>query len=194
MAGHSFGAVWTRIYASQYPQAVTGIVMVDSTFLPEQSEVAGFKAVNDAIQVVLWVLWRTGLGRLTGPDTFQKIGYPPDVALELAALQSRNQTFDTTYAETIHAIGPLAAASAAAEDLGDLPMAVLWASESDINQERLSALREETAAYSSNSVTRYIEGANHGSILGNEQYAQQVSDAILRVVEAARTGQPLASQ
>jgi hypothetical protein len=43
-------------------------------------------------------------------------------------------------------------------------------------------------------VTRVIEGANHGSILGNEQYAQQVSDAILGVIEAAHTGQPLASK
>jgi pimeloyl-ACP methyl ester carboxylesterase len=194
MAGHSFGAVWTRIYAAQYPEQVAGIVLVDSTFLPEQSEVAGWKTANDAIQVVLWALWHTGLGRLTGSDAFQQLGYPPDVAREIAALQARNQTFETTYAETIHAMGALSANSAAAEDLGDLPMMVLWASESDTAGERLSAHREQLATVSSDSVTRYIEGANHGSILGNEQYAQQVSDAILDVIDAAQTGEPLASK
>lgn len=194
MAGHSFGAVWTRIYAAQYPETVAGIVLVDSTFLPKQSEVAGWKTFNDAVQVVLWVLWRTGLGRLSGADTFQQLGYPPDVAREIAALQARNQTFDITYAETSHAMEALSANSAAAENLGDLPLMILWASESDTAQERLSAHREEMATYSSNSVTRMIEGANHGSILGNEQYAQQVSEAILDVLEAAQTGEPLASQ
>jgi hypothetical protein len=43
-------------------------------------------------------------------------------------------------------------------------------------------------------VTRVIEGANHGSILGDERHAQQVSDAILDVIEAAQTGEPLASE
>jgi hypothetical protein len=32
----------------------------------------------------------------------------------------------------------------------------------------------------------------HGSVLGNEVYAQQVSDAILVVIQAAQTGEPLA--
>jgi pimeloyl-ACP methyl ester carboxylesterase len=194
MAGHSFGAVWTRVFAAQYPQEVAGLVMVDSTFVPEPGDVAGWKTANDAIQVVLWVMWRTGLGRLSGSAAFQQLGYPPDVAREIAALQARNQTFDITYAETIHAIEPLSTQSAAAEDLGDLPMIVLWASESDTAQERLSAHREELAAVSSNSVTRSIEGADHVSILGDERYAQQVTDAILDVIEAARTGQRLANQ
>jgi pimeloyl-ACP methyl ester carboxylesterase len=194
MAGHSFGAVWTRVFAAQYPHEVDGIVMVDSTFVPGQRDVAGWKSFNDVIQVPLWVMWHTGLGRLTGSGAFQQYGYPPDVAREIAALQSRNQTFDITYAETIHAMPALSADSAAAENLGDVPMVVLWASESDTAGERLAAHRAELAAASTNSVTRVIEGANHGSILGNEQYAQQVSDAILDVREAAQTGQPLASK
>jgi hypothetical protein len=89
----------------------------------------------------------------------------------------------------------LTEASAAAENLGDLPMAVLWASETYATMERISALRElreEFATYSANSVTRIIEGADHGSILGNERYAQQVGDVILDVIDVAQTGEPLA--
>jgi hypothetical protein len=77
-------------------------------------------------------------------------------------------------------------------------MAVLWAPESWKSQDayltELPAARAEISTYSSNSVTRTVEGADHVSILGNEAYAQQVSDAILDVIEAARTGQPLVSQ
>jgi hypothetical protein len=43
-------------------------------------------------------------------------------------------------------------------------------------------------------VTLVIDGADHASILGNEQYAQEVSNAILDVMEAAQTGQRLADQ
>jgi hypothetical protein len=81
-------------------------------------------------------------------------------------------------------------ASVVATDFGDMPLAVLWASESYYN-----AYGEENDAeirgYSSNSVTRVVEGANHLSILGTEQYAGQVGDAILDVMEAAQTGEAL---
>jgi hypothetical protein len=43
-------------------------------------------------------------------------------------------------------------------------------------------------------VTHIVVGANHDSILGNEQYVQQVSHAILHMIEAAQTGEPLASR
>jgi hypothetical protein len=111
----------------------------------------------------------------------------------LAALQSHNQTLDTDMLEKgLPAYWTLIQASEAAEDLGDLPLAVLWASESYATYDRAAV--NKVATFSSNSVTRVIEGANHGSILGTEQYAQQVSDAILDVIEAAQTGRSVASE
>lgn len=194
MAGHSFGAVWTRIYASRYPQDVSGIVLVDSTMLPRQNDYPQWKTFNGAIQVVLWAMTRTGLLRLILPSQFQSVGLPPDIVQELSARQSHNQTFDTTYAETVGAMPALIEAAAPAEHLGDLEMIVLWASRSDTARDQLTVFRQEIATYSSSSVTRMIEGADHGSILGNERYAQQVTDAILNVIEAAQTGQPLKQQ
>ena len=197
LAGHSFGAVWARIYASRYPEQVAGIVLVDSTFLSpksfaDQSEFDAWKSSNDPIKALEWSAYRIGLVRLMAPGDFRQSGYPPDIVPELAALRSPNRVFDTDYAEQVATRRALTEASAAAENLGDLPMAVLWAGESPTAQEYFRSLREETAAYSSNSVTRLIADATHGSILGNEQYAQQVSDAILDVMEAVRTGEPLA--
>jgi pimeloyl-ACP methyl ester carboxylesterase len=191
MAGHSFGAVWTRVFAAQYPQEVAGVVLVDSTFLPKKSDYEAWLTMNNAVQVPFWALTRTGLLRLLFSGQFVQIGYPTDIALELGALQTSNQTFDTTYAETIKGMRSLVEVSVDADQLANLPVIVLWATRSDTNQPRLAVEREETATYSSNSVTRYIEGADHGSILGNEQYAQQVSKAVLDVILASQTGKPL---
>ncbi len=192
LAGHSFGAVWTRIYAAQYPQEVTGLVLVDSTMLPSREDYPQAKTFNDAIQAVLWALTRTGVFRIGVSGQFQSMGFPPDIATVMTAQAARNQTFDTTYAETVGALSEFIDAAAPAEKLDSLPMIVLWASLSDTSQNQLAGFRQETATYSTNSVTRVIEGANHGSVLGNEQYAQQVTDAILDVMRAAETGQRLA--
>jgi pimeloyl-ACP methyl ester carboxylesterase len=210
MAGHSYGAILTRIYAAQYPQEVVGMALVDSQILnPRQftsrSEFDAWKAQFEGAEVLAGWLTRLGVTRLIAPGTFQQAGYPADIALELAALQSRNQVVDTDTAEKLNAVWALTEASAAAEDLGDLPLAVLWASQTldgfDVidahaqgSQERYSARREEVSAYSSNCMTHIIEGANHSSILGNEQYARQVSDAIRDVIDAAQTGEPLANK
>jgi pimeloyl-ACP methyl ester carboxylesterase len=200
MAGHSYGAIWSRIYAALYPDEVAGLTLVDSGLVtPEQfasqSEFDDWKRSNDAIQAILWAMQRTGLKRLTAAGDFQGAGYPAEIVPELAALQSPNRTFDATYADQIPSYQVLAEASADAKDLGDLPLIVLWAGDTNTMMEMIPALRtlhDEIPTYSTDSETRVIDGAGHGSILGNEAYAQQVSDAILDVVEAARTGEPLA--
>jgi pimeloyl-ACP methyl ester carboxylesterase len=192
LAGHSFGAVWVRIFAAQYPQEVSGIVLVDSTLIPSESDYPSWKTFNDVVQVGLWAMTRTGVLRLTISSQFHASGYPPDIAQELSAQQARNQTFDTTYAETIAAMPAFIEAAAPAANLGDLPMMALWAGAGPMGGEHRAEVRTEMAGYSSNSVTRIVEGADHGSILGNEHYAQQVTDAILDVIEAAETGDPLA--
>ncbi len=199
MAGHSYGAIWTRIYAAQYPQEIVGIVLVDSGLVnpkqfATQSDFDAWKTSNDTFQALVWGLYRLGVARLIGAGDFQKSGYPPEIVPELVALHSPNQVFDTAYAEAVLAFWALTKASAAAENFSDLPMAVLWASETNTMMQHIPAISElhdEIATYSSNSVIRDVEGANHGSILGNEQYAQQVTNAVLDVIKAAQTGNSL---
>ena len=194
MAGHSYGAIWTRIYAARYPKDVAGIVLVDSGLvIPEsfasQREFDQWKASNDALQILVWGTNRTGLMRLSGDRDFASAGYSPDMVPEMVALHSSNRVFDTSYAESVSAYWELTKASAAAENFGDLPMVVLWASETKTMMERIPAIRQyhdKIATYSTNSATMVIEGANHGSILANEQLSQRVSDAILGLVAAAR--------
>ncbi|MBX3084668.1 MAG: alpha/beta hydrolase [Anaerolineae bacterium] len=197
MAGHSLGAMWTRVYAKQYPPEIIGIVLVDSAAtpasepFPSQSAFEEWKTPRILGQAVVWVAYRIGVERLTAPTSFQGVGYPADLALEMATLQSPNRVFDASYAEQIPGMWGTINATAAVQDLGALPTIILWAGSSTDMQVVRVALRKELSALSSNSVTRFIEGADHGSILGTEQYAQQVTNAILDVIAAAQTGKSL---
>ena len=196
MVGHSFGALWARIAAAQLPDQVVGLVLVDSTFLvpdhfASQSEFDAWKSSNDALKAVEWALYRVGLVRLTAPADFQRSGYPAVVIPEMVALRSRSQTFDVDYAEQVAARRQLTDASNAAKNLGALPTFVLWAGQSPTVQPFFAPMREEMLTYSSNIVSKIVEGADHGSILGSEQYSRDVADAVLRVIAAARTGERL---
>ena len=196
MAGHSYGALWARIFAHHYPDDVVGLAQIDSSFLfphdfTSQAEFEQWKSSNDAIQAIPWALYRTGLMRLTSPGGFQAAGYPSEIVSELAALQSPNHVFDADFAEQIAARLPLTEASAAAENLGDLPLMILWAGESPSMQPVFADRRAALEAASSNSATRIIAGADHVSLLGNEQHAQQVADAILALIESVRSGETL---
>ncbi len=201
MGGHSFGAILARVYAKQYGQEVAGIVLVDSQIISapfaNQGEFDAWKTPNDAIQAVLWGVTRAGLARLIFSGQFQTWGYPLEIAPAMAAAQLRNQSFDTDYAERVTAMWALTKAAADAENLENMPMAVLWASNpadvfaSETARETYHATQEKFATWSTNSITRYVEGANHATILGNEKYAQQVSNAVLDVIKTFQTGVPL---
>ncbi|MEO8611557.1 MAG: alpha/beta hydrolase [Chloroflexota bacterium] len=202
LAGHSFGAILMRIYAHQYPEQVSGLVQVDSGLLipqqfASQDEFQQWKSSNDILQALLWGMTRFGIVRLMMPNQFATWGYPPEIAGELAALRSSNSVFDSDYAERLPARWALNEASANAEHLGNLPMVVLWGTEglnfSPADLEKLHDFQREIATYSSNSLSRNVEGADHGTILGKEQYAGQVSAAILDMIQAAQTGKPLTS-
>nr|AIA11806.1 Alpha/beta hydrolase family [uncultured bacterium] len=199
MAGHSYGAVFTRIYAAQYPDEVVGIVLVDSAVLlpdhfADQAEFDQWQAQWQGAHTVFQWLMRVGIARLVDPSQFQAAGYPSEVSAEITAMNARNQVIDTDFAEVVTGYWTLVDAAATAENLGDLPMVVLWASETiaafDANIPGFSEARAEIATYSTNITVRVIEGAGHTSVLGNEQYAQQVTDAIVDVM-AAQTGEPL---
>ena len=86
----------------------------------------------------------------------------------------------------------------AAEDFGARPLIILWAGHPELtapeDRAKLKTIWSQVAVHSSNSVTRVIDGADHGSIQGNEQYAAQISAAIREVIESARSGQPLTTQ
>ncbi|MBZ0290703.1 MAG: alpha/beta hydrolase [Anaerolineae bacterium] len=199
VVGHSYGGILTRVFAAQYPQDVSGIVLVDSQLVTpkhfaSQAEVDQNRAYWDVVRLLTSGMTRVGLTRLVVNGDFRSVGYPADLVPELTGLQARNQVVNAYYAENGPAFPALQEASAAAENLGDLPMIVLWARLTyDVNHANptLGAPTDELSTYSANSLIRIIDGANHGSIIGNKQYAAQVTDAVLKVINAAQTGAPL---
>jgi pimeloyl-ACP methyl ester carboxylesterase len=199
LAGHSLGGPFIRIYAQQYPAEVLGLVLVDSAVPYAWSEVSGFeqwKAQNESAYGLLTVLQRVGAARIIIQREFQGYSYPPEIVNQLTAFKATAQGVDTWDAEFRLAQWDLGQQSRAAEDLDELPVIVMWASYPDVTAPEERAYLESVWAsvpeFSSNSRVLTVEGSNHGSIIGNEQYAQQVSDAILDVIEAAETGEPLA--
>jgi pimeloyl-ACP methyl ester carboxylesterase len=200
LVGHSFGGILNRVYAAQYPGEVLGIVLVDTAYNVLQfTSVADYeqwKRDNDLLNAPLWALIRVGAARFINANAFQGYGYNTESVAELVAFRSTNQSFDTYYSEGI-AVAWQNQQSFANAHLGNLPLMVLWATTlprklTPAEEERLASLQKEVAGFSSNSETRYIQGSDHGSIIGTEQYAQQVTQGILDVIAAAQKAEGLA--
>jgi pimeloyl-ACP methyl ester carboxylesterase len=201
MAGHSLGGVTDPIYAAQYPAEVLGMVLVDSAIPltsmdPDAYE--KYKSQNESAYWLLAALVRFGAARYIIGREVYGYGLPSNVAAELTALKSNNQAVDTWDAEVRQSLLKLSQQAKAAEDFGTRPLIILWAGHPELtapeDRAKLKTIWSQVAVHSSDSVTRVIDGADHGSIQGNEQYAAQISVAIREVIESARTGQPLASK
>src|SRR5687768_7080153 len=54
-------------------------------------------------------------------------------------------------------------------------------------------LQDELTQLSTNSIQRLVDGATHSSLIIEQQDAQVTVDAVQQVIEAVRTGKPLAS-
>lgn len=201
MAGHSLGGVTTPIYAAEYPNDVLGLILVDSA-IPLASLDADayekYKSQNESAYWLLSALVRFGAARFIIGNEVASYGLPRDVAAELTALKSTNQAVDTWDAEVRQSLLKLSQQAKAAADFGARPLIVLWAGHPELttpeDRAKLQAIWRQVAVHSSNSLTRVIDGADHGSIQGNDQYAQQVSGAIREVIDAAQSGKPLASK
>ena len=191
LVGHSLGGIYIRVYRSQYPDEVAGMVLVDATH-PDNWERQGESIQTlQAMASVSTVLSRVGLMRLFfGGESFD-LPEPDNGALKANIASS--QYWDTQRADAAAMEASLDAGRAAGE-LGEMPLAVLVALTYPEGQGRDTerALQLELAALSTNSLYQEIDGAGHITLLTDKQYARLVSEAILQVIEAARTGEPLA--
>ena len=193
LAGHSYGGLAARAFAAVYPQDVAGMVLVDGSH-PDQwvrfgvsSKVLGYG--NKAASVVA----RFGLFRIF--DKEYKLladGLPPRAYDELMA-----------FGRTPRALSAAGDAALAWDDrtrplvnnapgLGDLPLIVLSVTEQPRMGDKLTTMQAELPALSSQGRHITVEGAYHEGLLARRDSARVVTDSILRVVEAVRSGRPLA--
>ncbi len=172
LAGHSFGGLYVMRYAAQYPDEVAGMVLIDST-APNTNPVSptseGSNSFLKHFSALMSATARLGLGRLLGAT-----------ANEMAAF-----------------IDEYAVAGRSASEAGELtgldgkPLIVLTAEQG--NSAGWMQHQEAMAALSTNSLHNVVPGATHQSLIDNAAHAAVVSQAIVDVVGAIRTGAPLAT-
>ena len=134
-------------------------------------------------------LARVGLMRLfVGGQDF---GLPTQQNAELKANMSSSQYWDTQHADTVSMLISLNQGRDS-DNLGDLPLAVIAAVDYPEGKGRDTelALQSELASLSTNSLYQQIDGAHHITLV-TDPLCPLVVEAIMRVVEAARTGEPL---
>lgn len=191
LVGHSAGGIYTRVYRARYADEVVGMVLLDATHPDNWTRQGESLETIQSLARVSSVLSRVGLMRLyVGSENF---ALPAPDNASLKADMASSEYWNTQLADMLAAADTLARGRAAA-DLGRLPLAVLAALTYPEGKGRDTerALQSELAALSSNSLYQEIEGAGHISLVTDPQFAAPVSEAILRVVESAQTGEPLA--
>jgi pimeloyl-ACP methyl ester carboxylesterase len=197
LVGHSLGGLYTRMFAEQFPDDVVGMVLIEGT-LPDGLQRLGKpdvmpNAPDDGMMDLTPFISRLGILRLLGfPSSDSDL--PERQEGELQAYLA-----STKWAELIkrqYHLFPLLLAQArplyGMGSLGDRPLAVVLGSAGDGGIKEWQELFEQQAALSTNRTIRMIDGATHVSLVDRREHALQTSAVILQVVEAARSGQPLA--
>lgn len=201
LVGHSVSGLYVRLYASQYPDEVVGMVLVDPGHPNMDQDIPELQAQNasDASLVkTMQTLSYFGLPRLLGVGKNNADGLPAQQAAEVNAFVSRAQHWAT--------LSALIESTSATYDevretgaLGDIPLVVIsantaWFTKGDPADKArtiLNTLHDEIAQLSTNHLHIIVDGATHGSLVLNQDDAHQVVMAIEAVLSAIETGQPL---
>jgi pimeloyl-ACP methyl ester carboxylesterase len=189
LVGHSFGGLYTQLYAARYPEEVAGVVLVESSH-PEQfarlpAGQQNYEQTRRLFAVAPTLAW-LGVVRLFDLSP-PSPGLPPEQRGQIEAwagstrhLTATADEFRTTPATTVQ-VGALG-------DLGDIPLAVVSAGQQDPDW---LTLQNELAGLSTNSRHHIVDGATHTSVLDDAGHAQLTSTAILEVVDAVKNNHRL---
>ena len=195
---HSISGKTARLFASQHPNQVDGIVLVDARhesvddhLTPEQ--VAAEDAQQQQFQDMIKWMARFGLVRLLWAPAWPSMlpgseNLSPESRSTIGVLQARPQQIESALAEGQGRMESNSLLRAAAP-LGDKPLVVLASAQTINNVPFWKEAQEAMAGLSSNSRLIVVPS---GHAIHFEQPAQVV-ESIRHVVNAARTGKPLQS-
>jgi pimeloyl-ACP methyl ester carboxylesterase len=192
LAGHSTGGAYVRVFAARYPEEVAGLVLLDAqpneafTRLPDYP---AFYAVFNPVTKLLPYLAQVGIGRL--------LAFSSQTGLPQAANEGESAAAATAHQyraqrDEVAGIPAALAQAQALQSLGSKPLIVVTAPIDA--QKGWLVLQVEMTKLSTNSVQRVIPNASHASLVLNKADAVASSQAILDVVTAVRTAQPLAQE
>jgi len=205
LVGQSFGGLYVRMYADLYPKEIAGMLLVDSSHPDMWTRMP--PEVAAALRPPAWqmramaYLARLGVTRLSGGD-MSECGLPVRQCKEEQAYFATAQYLVTKRQEMY---APERDAQVRATgDLGDKPLVVLTAGDhsrdfaagvSPAARTRFEhtwyTLQSELAALSTDSNHRVVEGAGHSTLQTDREDAQETIVALVRVVKAVRSDEPL---
>jgi pimeloyl-ACP methyl ester carboxylesterase len=194
LAGHSLGGLIARVFTQMYPDAVAGLVLVDSSH-PDQSErlpALGLRARPGARLAEVALEFARPLAMRQVLHSIKR--EPPGGVLIAHEMTSKYRRANAKEVLAFNAI--CRQAGVIAGDLGDLPLAVLTSSErapglpEDSPGQRARSrfypawvtLQEDLAALSARSV--HVTAPNAGHLLNRDDpalVARTITDLVLRV-------------
>ena len=195
LVGWSYGGLYVRAYANQYPEETAGLVLLDSSS-PEQctSTPAWQAQCASTAKTYSFAPILARLGIMRGINLFQApSGLPsPQNEKRLGAL-SATKDWDALRAEFL-ASPATSAQLLNSKSLGTIPLFVVTATEHGAVPElerSWQVWQSRFTLLSTNSVQRVVPGATHESLVLSASGTKVSIEAILQVVEAARTGERL---
>lgn len=196
LVGWSFGGLYARQYAGQYPDEVAGMILLDSSHPDQWTSTPEGQALFESssrIYSVSPALARLGVMRVMGrlqPTLSLPMLYSGAMKASFAATKD----WDAQSAEFLASPATTVQVNESGS-LGNIPLFVLTATRHGTppQQEQLWQIWQiDLAALSSNSIHDFVEGADHASFWLDAETVKVSVAAILQVLEAVRTGQPLA--
>jgi pimeloyl-ACP methyl ester carboxylesterase len=192
LVGHSYGGLYARVYAAQYPTEVAGLVLVDATHPDVWTRTpagrAEYQATARRSRMAPIV---AGLGLIRLLDLFPlHADLPPQQEAQYTAFKNSTAFWSVSDAE-YRATPATVTQARSAGSLGRLPLTVVSAGQHVRDDPLWSQLQDELATLSTNGIHSVVDGADHFSLLLKQQDARMTAAAILRTVKAVRTGQPL---
>jgi pimeloyl-ACP methyl ester carboxylesterase len=185
LAGHSTGGLYAQVFAARYPDAVAGMVLLDSltpramTALPSYP---GFYAMFRRASALLPSLARTGAGQVAFAAAGSSL--PPEARRAERAIATSPREQRSGH----HEFRGLRATFAQAQELtsiGDLPLAVVTANRG--MQDGWLPEQRRMATLSTNAVHSSVP-ATHESLIHDRADSSYASGAVTAVVRAVRTG------
>jgi pimeloyl-ACP methyl ester carboxylesterase len=196
LVGHSLGGLSARMFANEYPDEVAGMVLIEASNPDAWKRLGkpeGVGVGHSMLAVAPW-LGRLGLFRLGIWPTYSPDPDLPDrqrselqaffdSVKSLETIRDVDSSFSQALDEVRHTSG-----------IGAKPLVVVLGSRGDGGIAALHDLFAQQAALSSDSITHVVDGATHAGLVDNRAQATQTTTAILDVVHAVHTGQPLPAQ
>ena len=199
LVGHSFGGTNMQVYASQYPDEVAGMVLVDSAL--EDEKAVAFTQSHQPSPLLMKIYATIGLTRLPYTLGGETSGLTsPELEDEQAAISSHRKHIFAVADETSSLEESFDENRADPISLGDKPLMVLTAGSvqlagTGLSEEQMTLI-DKLHSESQAALTRRSENAKQIIVEDSGHYIHVeqpnlVTDAIRQVVEAARDGSHL---